>query len=464
MCLRLWTSVLLTAAAPAVSAQGASYYPLNEGDEWTYERTSTSRGTFAEFVGYRHVAARADTTIGGEPYRLLDVTFRDVAQTVDSTARCAARVDPASGAPVWVALSGTCEAYENGIPFGTAPVANSTFYVGETPYTGRQRVVTQSDVERGAASEGVGLLRAAGPGVAGEFPWLGLTIPRQTLLRARVSGVTYGEMPSPMAWREFAPLAVGDRHLYRSESRNGVTRYYLRAVVGTREVQGVAYAVVTTRSPGVPDVESYRRFRDDLGCVVLRQPDGSESCTQAGTTIHVRSKIRAGTVVIEGEPFPGRIISDYATAETSTQQITFVAGIGIVSETYSNTTPANYSRYNLVYASVGGVEVGTEPAWAQWPAVAAEESGPVPASLTLRAPVPNPTSAVALLRVESDAARLVRLVVADALGRVVERRDVLVLEGVSEISVDLRRQAAGVYRVRLSDDRGATSVVAVTRL
>lgn len=96
-----------------------------------------------------------------------------------------------------------------------------------------------------------------------------------------------------------------------------------------------------------------------------------------------------------------------------------------------------------------------------WPV--ADEPVPASARLSLRLAGPNPTTGVARLRVASPAAGVARLDVVDVLGRTVAVRDLALVAGETDVTVDLALHAPGVYRVRVTGRDGATATLPMTR-
>lgn len=449
----------------APSAQGSEFYPLGAGDTWTYERLVRNPYPSALYTdGLRHVTAGADTTIDGAAYRLMDVQYTDYAGTTTGTARCAARVAGAAEAIVWVALRGACGALEAGLEIsqGGAP-APATYYVGGLPYEGVARQTTY----RVRLAAGLGVVESEDV-ASGMSP-----VRRNHLLHATVGGVTVGTSPDPAAWHSYYSLAVGDRHVTRWAGRYS-SGHTSRVVVGEETIGGVVYMRVHMTSYDAATVPAatgtattWERYRDDLGCAVQRQPDGSEACVTP-TLGGRRTTSRTATTTVAGQTVTARVIEVADGTRNTTTMGSFsryVEGIGEAAYNSWNTSGPSGGHYfneNLVYAFVSGVGTGAEPGWAVWPT--ADEPGPgLAPALALRLAGSNPTAGPVRLRADSAAPRTVRLTVTDVLGRIVEARDVTLGAGTTDVQMDFGGHAAGRYRVQMRDAAGTSAAVSVVR-
>lgn len=467
MC-RLLVALVVGLVSASALAQGTAFYPLGAGDTWTYEQSLDELvlgGAYDQLTGYRRVEARADTLIDSDAYRLVDVTYLDYALRTTATARCAVRAEPTSQTPTWIALRGDCGAPESGRSFldATAP---TTYSVGGVVYNSPLQLDNAASAYSSALAPSVGMIRAltiSGTGTVGTW---------QRLHAATVGGMTYGVAPDSTAWREFAPLAVGTRHVYRwvdnlggSSSTSG---FLATSIVGTRSVDGHDYAVAIGQSYSSEGVllgtsTSLRRHDDARGCVVSRQANGSEECLASGD-LRLRSHAEVREITLGSETFNRLAFAEVRRTGFLDGQVLHASGIGHV-YTYSGSAggPGGGFTSDLVlrYAEVDGVSYGTLPAWVTWPV--ADEPAPSEAGLSIRLAGANPTSGLARLRVASPAAGAARLAVVDVLGRTVVSRDLTLVAGEADLTVDLTPQAAGVYRVRVTGDDGAVATLAVTR-
>lgn len=463
MCRFLALAGLLLSSAMS-AAQGVAYYPLGEGDRWTYEHFLRGPNNASlSFQGYRTVIAGADTTVGGETYRSMDVRWLRFTQETDSTARCLARVRPDTGSPEWISLRGVCGALEHEIPFGTASPSVDTYYIGRVRFTGTRRGAG-SGSSSGVAVEGVGVVEArrtsSGPG-----GW-----PTQKLLAATIGGTTLVAMPEPTAWRTFQPLGVGDRWLYRIvRIRFASTSFDSYQALGTTMVGDREYVTIRRsqydESGDLTGTSTLLwRSSDEAGCVVTRATDGSESCVLGGQVARHRTQIRTRSLTLaDGESWTTPSIQGGYTYAPFPYDYWYLAeGIGFVSRDSNSggSGGGNPVSTRLVYARVGAVEVGTTPAWMAW-AVSGEP--PVsPPALTIRLAGPNPTRGEVRLRIDGPAGRPVTVRTTDVLGRTVDQRVLVPGPGGSAVTLDLRRHAAGVYVIRLTSPDGQ-AVLAVTK-
>lgn len=461
---RLLRVALVLALAPAaVRAQGTDFYPLAEGDSWIFERSEDDvrlGGPYTALLGYRRVEARGDTLIAGDAYRLVDVTHLDVALQTTGTARCAVRAEPGTHTPIWIALQGDCAAAETGQPFdeSTEP---TDYSVGGVVYNGTLRLRYSTSAYSEALAQHVGVIRAKV--LSGNF-WLHW----QRLQAATVGGVAYGVAPDPTAWREFAPLAVGTRHVYRWESSPNSSGYAATSVVGTVREDGRDYARVVRQSYSSAGVllntlTHLYRHDDARGCVAVREDNGSEGCTTSGD-LRLRSHVGLQTVSIGGETVERLTFEDVRRTGFSDGRVRHASGIGLVSShsgSAGGPGGGSSSSTTLVYAEVDGVSYGTLPPWVVFPV--ADEPAPASAALAVRLAGPNPTGGVVRLRVASPAAGDARVDVVDVLGRTVASRRLALVAGETTVQVDLGPHAAGVYRVRVATPDGSTATLAVTR-
>ncbi|HEX8387262.1 MAG TPA: hypothetical protein VF576_13810, partial [Rubricoccaceae bacterium] len=200
-------------AASGRAQDASAFYPLNDGDTWTFERLEHYPSSADRFAGYRRVTVVSDTTVGGAPYKTARVEYLRFSQEVESTAHCVVRV-VGGGAPrvEWASVRGTCGAPESGLTFESEP-AMATYHVGGLPYESLTRVSNWNTYPYPTVliAENVGLVATTGISGGGFFP--------ETLLHATVGGVSYGEMPGPQAWRAFQPLGVGDRWAFQLDDR-----------------------------------------------------------------------------------------------------------------------------------------------------------------------------------------------------------------------------------------------------
>lgn len=451
------------ALASSSAAQGSEFYPLAEGDMWTYEQsTDVNFGSFDSFTGYRRVEARGDTLIAGETYRLVDVTSLDHVLRTTATARCAVRVQPATETPEWIALHGDCGADEAGLSFSEPP-ATGDYTVGGIPYTGPIRIGRLSGVDYAVQAFQIGL-------VYGMTPFTDSGDRRlQRLHVATVGGTTYGAPLDSTAWREFAPLAVGTRHLYHRSSRHSGAGYYSRSVVSATSIDGRDYAVVAVQNYSLQGVlldtqTVYERYRDARGCVVRL---GSETCSWGGMDedLRLRSKVEPGAVIIGGQTVARPVFRDTRRTGFADGYVSYASGIGLVSYHSGSAGGPGGGSWDagvLEYAQIEGESYGTLPAWVTWPV--AGEPLPSSARLALRLAGANPTRGIARLLVESATSRTVELTVTDILGRVVERRSLVLSPGTTPVAVNLQPHADGVYRVRVAEDGRQAATLAVTHV
>lgn len=470
-------AVLFVVLSTSAQAQGApAFYPLGDGDTWTYERMDRDGNSESRFTGYRRVTVLSDTTIEGDAYKTARVEFLRFSQAIDSTSRCAVRLVGADAVVEWRSVRGACGASESGLPLGSVVPATQLYFIGGLPYEGPTRTASASyPYPYALTAEGVGAVMTR--------IWPGGVSEQQNLLAATVGGTPYGEMPGPTAWRAFQPLFVGDRWAYQrvlSRLSPYQTSYRTYTVAGTQAVDGVPYfrVVVTNYDAAFAVVAAQTqlwRHRDDLGCVVIRGGSGVETCRYEGydeglASVRVQSLMRDGTVDIGGQTVVARVIRDSCGAGGGGPggAIAIAAGIGSVSTSRNSGGSGGgfNSEDQLMYARIGGVkfvEYGAAPSWAVWNAPTGGEDGAdTPEAFAARLAGPNPTRSAVSLHVRIPYASSVRLDVYDVLGRRVTGGVEDVPAGDQTVAVDLTGQAPGAYLVRVTGPGGARASVPVT--
>ncbi len=464
----LLVGLALSLWAHTALAQGTDFYPLNQGDTWTFEQVrETVFNQFAQLEGYRQVDVVGDTLIAGAAFRLATVTYLDYALRPTSSARCAVRVDAQGTRSQWIPLRGACGALENGLEFaGLVPVTES-MQIGYLFYD----VSTLTNPSDGSTNgfyyailgESIGLLRSRDSQVNNQFN-------RQVLLRASVAGQTYGStLPDSETWRVFEPLSVGTRHVYHYSSSHGGSGYVATSIEGTTTVEDVDYAVAVIQSYSLAGTltqtsTALYRHNDSRGCVVRRNANGTEACIRRGD-LRLRSKVREISFTIGPDTIERVGFVDFVRRSFYGGRVIYASGIGMTlyeSGSAGGTGGGSWDNSRLEYAMVDGMSVGTLPTWVVWPV--ADEPVPASARLSLRLNGANPTRGAVHLRVASAAAGPARLDAVDVLGRTVVAREIALVAGETPVTVDLAPHAAGVYRVRVTTADGAAVTVPVTRL
>lgn len=119
-------------------------------------------------------------------------------------------------------------------------------------------------------------------------------------------------------------------------------------------------------------------------------------------------------------------------------------------------------RTNTATGGFGGTFAGASPGGV----VVAGSPGPLPPTVSLGAPYPNPAAGVTRIRVPVTAPARVSVAVFDALGReVISIAEATAPEGAYEAALDTSRLPAGVYGVRaVVVSEGLSPVVSVARL
>ena len=461
--------VVLVTSAQAQSAAG--FYPLNDGDTWTYERLERPQTRLSVLRGYRRVTVLSDTTIGGGAYKTARVEFLQFSQAVDSTAYCAVRVVEPEILVEWVRVRGTCEATESGFLLGSGNPVTEPFYVGGLRYDGWTRAVVsqQNPYRRVLTAEGVGAVET----ILSQSDATGNRMLLQKLVTATVGGALYGEMPGPTAWRAFQPLDVGDRRAYKTTySRGGPTTYQTVTVTGQEAVDGLLYfrVVLTAYDAAfaVTGTEAqFWRHRDDLGCIVARAGSGSEACRDPSLLLaKIRTLVRTTTFAVGSQTVTARAGFDsYEGTPSISFSLLIAEGIGDV---YRNSNSGGSgggsgTSRTLIYVRSGSIEYGTPPSWAAWaPPTAEEEDAAADDAFAVRLAGPNPTRGAVALRVVVPHATSVHIDVYDVLGRRITEGVREVAAGGQSVTVDLTRQASGAYLIRVSVPDGAHASVPVT--
>ncbi|HEX9952956.1 MAG TPA: T9SS type A sorting domain-containing protein [Rubricoccaceae bacterium] len=185
-------------------------------------------------------------------------------------------------------------------------------------------------------------------------------------------------------------------------------------------------------------------------------PDGREGAFGVGNTPRM-AQVTIGDTTLVGPLWGSVVPSGIGVRQVDAYDV--FDGIGVVRfdrwSTYGGGTQMIYLfRYELSYARIDGVEYGVR-------AVAGEESAQGAGALALAAG-PNPARTATTLRYALPAGVRGQIAVVDALGREVRRLDAEA--GTTEVGLDVRGLAPGVYVVRLAAGRASTAVrLVVTR-
>lgn len=178
-----------------------------------------------------------------------------------------------------------------------------------------------------------------------------------------------GVAPDSTAWREFAPLAVGTRHVYRWVSSHNGSGYRTNSIVGTTVIDGRDYARAvwqTYTSEGVLlGTHPGLQWHDDArGCVMGRDDSGSEECL-GSVDLRLRSHVEVREVTIGSETLSRLAFADVRRTGSLDGRVLHASGIGhVYSFSGSAGGPGGGSTCDTIleYAEVDGVSYGTLPA------------------------------------------------------------------------------------------------------
>ncbi len=276
------------------------------------------------------------------------------------------------------------------------------------------------------------------------------------LLLPLIAGIPLAAQPEPdtTAPARYFPLAVGD--VWEYEGAGFFEGYQRRAVVGDTVVGGQTYAryQVTYFGPtgAPPDSTTEVHLRVDPVAHAIRTPDGNPEAVVARhlTTCDLGAPFFAelfdcpGSAVVLTSGGPETVyIGEDSVATTvkffddNSREVvgTYAADVGFLGFTMRT------GQMTLVYASVGGITLGT-------PIPVASAPAPAPISSLHLMVQPNPTKGAVSLRVEMPPDGSLTLETFDVLGRRMWRSQARHPAGAAVVDVDTEGWSAGTYVVR----------------
>lgn len=284
--------------------------------------------------------------------------------------------------------------------------------------------------------------------------------------------------PDTTNWQRYFPLEVGNRWQYRVDRFIEPDYVHGTEIVGETEIDGESYVLARRCAQGASEDEPtcgepvpirydetdrvvVRRFEDSEGNVSFRPYHTSDF----GGPQPLDAPFGAGMVEgcscfldvsgAYGVGFEGLGDTEKTFDDGFQGTVTLVAGVGVV----DSESGKNDFFETLVYARVGGAQVGSPPF--EFPTAGEDEGLPL-AQSGFTALFPNPARETATARYTLGTAHSVTLAVLDVLGRRVRTLNPgRQVAGPHEVHVETSALPAGLYLLQLRSD---DTVLAAQRL